>query len=69
MHIKETKMVPNLTKDPTPCLQDENVVVYSILILAVNKKVFAPCNEPCTQCSTTYKKPVSGPEDLCNGSL
>jgi hypothetical protein len=39
-------MVPNLTEDPTPCFQDENIVVYGIPILAVNKKAFAPRNDP-----------------------
>ncbi|KAF7370998.1 Ribonuclease Z, mitochondrial [Mycena sanguinolenta] len=31
-NVKDTKMVPNLANDPTPCYQDENITVYSIPI-------------------------------------
>ncbi|KAF7357027.1 hypothetical protein MVEN_01039300 [Mycena venus] len=34
--VKETKMVPNLTRNPTPCFQDDNITVYGIPILPMN---------------------------------
>ncbi|KAJ7272676.1 beta-lactamase-like protein [Mycena haematopus] len=35
-NVEDAKMIPNLTKDPTPCFQDENITVYGIPILHVN---------------------------------
>ncbi|KAJ6485715.1 hypothetical protein C8R45DRAFT_1214436 [Mycena sanguinolenta] len=37
--VKDTKMIPSLAKNPTPCFEDENITVYSIPILPVDTDI------------------------------